>query len=440
MVEAWTVTIEALSWVELRRMNEDSALNKAINQLKVEDGDIVDEAKRLVFNVLKRRNTLDYLIDEALAPDELRLLDMGVRSFLRLYTYMIHYCGSSLQQVNDLAEHVRGLLGSKRLGPAEEAIEMIPHERLPWDTFTPTQDLAYRYFHPVWYVEYLKSHFDDQKVVEIIEPVETPKYVRVNTLKADEGVLDDLISLGFRFVKVPGLRYTYQALDSPEGLVDTAPYREGMIIFQDKASVLVGEVASPKPTDLVLDVCAAPGVKTSHLAQLMGNRGRIVSVDYDERRLGSWRRLTDKMGVQNAEPVLADATKPGELPTETADIVVLDPPCTGTGTFNESPSGKWRINRNSIRRMADLQSRLLANSAAHVAGGGALIYSTCSVTVEENEAVITEFLDRHPSFSLEEATPRIGEPGLKRLTEAQRLYPLLHGCQGFFVAKIVKNR
>jgi len=213
-----------------------------------------------------------------------------------------------------------------------------------------------------------------------------------------------------------------------------------MIIFQDKASVLVGEVASPKPTDLVLDVCAAPGVKTSHLAQLMGNRGRIVSVDYDERRLGSWRRLTDKMGVQNAEPVLADATKPGELPTETADIVVLDPPCTGTGTFNESPSGKWRINRNSIRRMAHLQSRLLANSAAHVAGGGALIYSTCSVTVEENEAVITEFLDRHPSFSLEEATPRIGEPGLKRLTEAQRLYPLLHGCQGFFVAKIVKKR
>jgi 16S rRNA (cytosine967-C5)-methyltransferase len=438
--DAWTVTIEALSWVELRRMNEDSALNKAINQLEAEDGDVVDEAKRLVFDVLKRRNTLDYLIDEALAPDELRLLDVGVRSFLRLYTYMIHYGGSSLQQVNDLAEHVRGLLGPKRLGPAEEAIEMIPHERLPWDTFTPTQDLAYRYFHPVWYVEYLKRHFDEQKVVEIIEPAETPKYVRVNTLKADEGVLDDLISLGFRFAKVPGLRYTYQALDSPEGLVDTAPYREGMVIFQDKASVLVGEVASPKPTDLVLDVCAAPGVKTSHLAQLMGNRGRIVSVDYDERRLDSWRRLTEKMGVSNAESVLADATKPGELPTETADIVVLDPPCTGTGTFNESPSGKWRINRNSIRRMADLQSRLLANSAANVAEGGALIYSTCSVTVEENEAVITEFLDRHPSFALEEAAPRIGEPGLERLTKAQRLYPSLHGCQGFFVAKIVKNR
>lgn len=440
MDDAWTVAIEALSWVELRRMNEDSALSRAINQLEAEDRDVVGEAWRLVFDVLKRRNTLDYIIDEALAPDDLRHLDVGVRSFLRLYTYMIHYGGSSLKEVNALTEHIRGLLGPKSLRPAEEAIEIIPHERLPWDTFTPTERLAYRHFHPVWYVEYLQGCFDDQKVVEIIEPVETLKYVRVNTLKADEGALDDLYSLGFQFAEVPGLRYTYQALDSPEGLADTAPYREGMLILQDKASVLVGEVASPKPTDLVLDVCAAPGVKTSHMAQLMGNRGRIISVDYDERRLDSWRRLTEKMGVTNAEPVLADAAKPGELPDETADIVLLDPPCTGTGTFNESPSGKWRINRNSIRRMAHLQSRLLANSAAHVAEGGALIYSTCSVTVEENEAVITEFLDSHPSFALEEATPRIGEPGLERLTEAQRLYPRPHGCQGFFVAKLVKKR
>ncbi len=440
MGDAWNVAIEALSWVELRRMNEDSALSRTINQLKVKDRDAVDEAKRLVFDVLKRRNTLDYIIDQALAPDELRHLDLGVRSFLRLYTYMIHYRGSSLQQVNDLAEHVRGLLGPKKLRPAEEAIEIIPHERLPWDAFTPTEKLAYRHFHPVWYVEYLQGCFDAQKVVEIIKPVETPKYLRVNTLKADEGLLDSLHGHGFRFAKVPGLRYTYQVLDGPEGLADTAPYREGKLILQDKASVLVGEVASPKPTDLVLDVCAAPGVKTSHLAQLMGNRGRIVSVDYDERRLDSWRRLTEKMGVTNAEPVLADATKPGELPSETADKVLLDPPCTGTGTFNESPSSKWRINRNSIRRMAHLQSRLLANSAAHVVEGGALIYSTCSVTVEENETVITEFLDKHPSFVLEEATPRIGEPGLGHLTEAQRLYPCLHGCQGFFVAKLVKKR
>jgi 16S rRNA (cytosine967-C5)-methyltransferase len=203
--------------------------------------------------------------------------------------------------------------------------------------------------------------------------------------------------------------------------------------------MLVCEVASPKPTDLVLDICAAPGVKTSHLGQLMDNRGRIISVDYDERRLDSWRGLIEKMGVSNAEPLLADATKPGELPNEKAKVVLLDPPCTGTGTFNESPSGKWRINKNSIQKMASLQRRLITNAAANVDYGGALIYSTCSITFEENEAVIIDFLDKHPSFTLKEATPRIGEPGHQDLTEAQRLYPSLHECQGFFIAKLVKG-
>ncbi|MFC1803818.1 hypothetical protein ACFL0D_07620, partial [Thermoproteota archaeon] len=131
--------------------------------------------------------------------------------------------------------------------------------------------------------------------------------------------------------------------------------------------------------------------------------------------------------------------KPGELPNEMADVVVLDPPCTGTGTFNDSPSGKWRINKNSIQQMASLQRKLVANAAVHVVDGGTLIYSTCSVTFEENEAVIIDFLDKHPSFVLKEAIPRIGETGLKDLKEAQRLYPYLHGCQGFFIAKLVKN-
>jgi 16S rRNA (cytosine967-C5)-methyltransferase len=437
--ETWTVVIEALSWVELKRINEDSALSRTVNQLDIKDSYVVNDAKRLIFDVLQRKNSLDHLINEALVPDQINLLDIGVRSFLRLYTYMIHYCGSSIQEVNNLTEHARSLLGSKKLRPVEEAIDIIPHVQLLWNTFTQVEDLAYRYFYPVWYIEYLQNYFNEKKVIKIIEPFETPKYIRVNTLKANASVLDSLFSLGFQFAKVPELRKTYQVKEKLKGLVDTIPYREGKLILQDKASVLVGEVASPKSTDLVLDICAAPGVKTSHLAQLMGNRGRIISVDYDEKRLNSWRRLIEKLGVSNAEPFLADAVKPGELPNEMADVVVLDPPCTGTGTFNDSPSGKWRINKNSIQQMASLQRKLVANAAVHVVDGGTLIYSTCSVTFEENEAVIIDFLDKHPSFVLKEAIPRIGETGLKDLKEAQRLYPYLHGCQGFFIAKLVKN-
>ena len=438
MNKAWTLAIEALSWVELRRVNEDSALSRAVIQLRINESEIVDEARRLVFEVLKRRNSLDYLINEVLDPNQFNLLEVGVRSFLRLYTYMIRYGGASFLEAHNLAEHARSLLGSKKLKPVTDAIDLIPHEELPWSSFTPVQALAYRYFHPEWYVEYLQSIFDQEKIVEVIKPVEIPKYIRVNTLKAEEGVLDSLFSLGFQFVKVPELKNTYRVLDSSEGLADTTLYREGRLILQDMASVLVGEVASPKPTDVVLDICAAPGVKTSHLSQLMSNRGKIISVDYDERRLASWRTLINTMGVSNAMPILADATKPGEIPDEKANLVVLDPPCTGTGTFNEYPSGKWRLNRNSIQRMAHLQMSLMANAAAHVLEGGALIYSTCSLTFEENEAVIIDFLGKNPCFELKESEPRIGEPGLGGLVKAQRLYPYQHRCQGFFIARLEK--
>jgi 16S rRNA (cytosine967-C5)-methyltransferase len=142
--------------------------------------------------------------------------------------------------------------------------------------------------------------------------------------------------------------------------------------MQDKASMLVGEVAAPRSGDVVLDVCAAPGVKTSHLAQLMGNLGRIISVDVNARRLASWGRLMERMGVTIGEPVLGDVSKTDGLPEVSADLVLLDPPCSGTGTFNSIPSTKWRVTRFSIDDYAALQGRLIENAAAHVRPGGRL--------------------------------------------------------------------
>jgi 16S rRNA (cytosine967-C5)-methyltransferase len=435
----WTVALEVLSWIELQRINENSALSKVRAQLNVKNSVVINEARLIVYAVLKRRNCLDYLINKALNPNQLGDYDVGIRSFLRMYTHMIHYTDEPFQKVNDFTKHVRTLLGSKKLRPVEEAIDLIPFEKLSWDNFTPIEVLAYKYYHPVWYIEYLRNYFDELKVVELIKPIDIPKYIRINTLKTDDGLRDYLHGLGLQLAKVPKIKNTYKLLNSSEVLTVTKPYHAGKFLFQDKASALVAKVASPKPTDIVMDICAAPGVKTSHLAQLMGNKGRIISVDYDERRINSWRRLIQKMGVGNAEIVNADASKPNTLPDELADIVVLDPPCTGTGRFNESPSGKWRINKNSIHKMATIQRNLMANAALKVKKGGTLVYSTCSVTFEENEAIITRFLEKYPEFVIREASPRIGQPGLSGLDEAQRLYPYLHECQGFFIAKLVKR-
>ena len=431
--------MEALSWVELQGMNEDAALRKTLKQLRVEDRRVAGEAGELLYAVSARRNALDCLINQALEPDDVDGLEVGLRSFLRLYAYMVHYGSGSGAEAYRFAEHIRRVLGRKAFKAVEEAIDLIPHQRIPWGSLSRVEELAYENFLPTWFVEYVRATFDEGIAADLLSPVETPKYARVNTLRGGESPIPGLDALGFRFEAVQGIRHAYRVLGGSAGLTDTTPYREGGFILQDKASMLVGEVAAPGPGDVVLDVCAAPGVKTSHLAQLMGNRGRIISMDVNEGRLASWERLMERMGVSIAEPVLGDASKADGLPDVVADLVLLDPPCSGTGTFNGIPSTKWRVTRASIDEYAALQGRLIENVATHVKPGGALVYSTCSVSVEENEGVVGGFLGKHPEFRLVEASPRLGAPGLCGLFEAQRLYPKTHGCEGFFIARLVAD-
>jgi 16S rRNA (cytosine967-C5)-methyltransferase len=169
----------------------------------------------------------------------------------------------------------------------------------------------------------------------------------------------------------------------------------------------------------------------------MENKGTIYSIDYSKRRMKVWKRETERMGAKVSDAVIADARKP--LPLKVlADLVILDPPCTSTGAFGKVPSAKWRLTKGSVSRMMKLQWEMLDQCAAYVKNAGFLVYSTCSITLEENEMLIERFLKWHPTFTLVEASPKIGLPGLRGQSKCQRLYPHLHECNGFFVAKLLK--
>ncbi len=182
--EAWTAALEALSWVELQGMNEDAALRKTLKQLRVEDRRVGVKAGELLYAVSMRRNALDYLINSALKPGDIDGLDVGLRSFLRLYTYMVHYGGASVE-AHGFAEHVRRILGKRRLKPVEEAIDLIPHQEIPWGKLSREEALAYRCFLPIWYVKYIQTNFNELDAADLMSPVETPKYIRINTLRGD---------------------------------------------------------------------------------------------------------------------------------------------------------------------------------------------------------------------------------------------------------------
>jgi 16S rRNA (cytosine967-C5)-methyltransferase len=441
--DAWTLAIETLSWIELKRLGEHLALNRATKQLRIKDPKAIGLAHRLVSETLRRKNYIDFLVNSVLAPQSLNDFKLGTRAFLRLYVYETKLTNGNLENAAKIARMGRSILGWWELKDAEEALGEIlsinPESALKG--LDELEKVGLLTYHPTWFVKYCFRLLGRGEALRFLEKSAeiSPIYVRLNTLKApEETVLKKLEDEKTVLEKVPQLKHTYRLVETRKPLTRTQSFGQGLFYIQDKASCLAAEIADPSAGTTVLDVCAAPGAKTTYLAQLMENKGSIISVDYSKRRIRVWKRETERMDAKIVSPVVADARK--SLPLNvSADLVILDPPCTSTGTFGKTPDAKWRLTKRSILGMAKLQGEMIEQWAEYVKKGGFLVYSTCSITLEENEMVIENFLKLHPEFKLVDTIPKIGLPGLRGLTKCQRLYPHIHECNGFFVAKLMKE-
>ena len=445
--DAWTVAIETLSWIELQKLSERLALARTVKQLDIRDSNAVRYAYRLVVETERRKNLIDKFLNSVLEPCEIGEFKMGVQAFLRLYVYQTRivkrWAEIDLKEAEHIAKLGRSILGWKTLREVEPFLGFLLTRQLDpiLETVSDEEKTALQTFHPTWFVKYCFRLLGRNEAVVFLEANVNPPptCIRLNTLKAsEEVVLEKFASEGVKTEKIEPLKHAYKILDTKQTLTATASFREGLFYIQDKASCFAAEVADPKPEMTVLDVCAAPGAKTTYIGQLMQNRGSIFSVDYSMRRMQTWKREVLRMGVQIAAPVIADACISLPFALE-ADVVVLDPPCTSTGVFAKQPSAKWRLTPRSIEKMAEIQWRMINNCAEHVKAGGVLTYSTCSVTVEENEMIIERFLKQHPEFALAEINPKPGVPGLRGLDKCQRLYPHIHESNGFFIAKLLKR-
>jgi 16S rRNA (cytosine967-C5)-methyltransferase len=445
--EAWMLAIETLSWMEMRKLSERLALAKTIKQLNIKDSNAVRFAYRLVCETVRRRNFIDKFINNVLKPDVIGEFNLGVQAFLRLYVYQTriakNWAEVDVEKAENITQLARSILGWKTLQEVERVLGVLLTQK-PASILKDVNDeerFALLTFHPTWFVKYCFKLFGRKEAIAMLEAdmQTSPTYVRLNTIKrAEEEILKRLGEDGINVEKVEQLRYAYKLLGTRQPLIRTESFREGLFCIQDKASCFATEVADPKPGMTLLDVCAAPGAKTTYLVQLMHNKGTIYSVDYSKRRMKVWKKEITRMGVKIAAPMIADACNTFPLKTK-ADVVVLDPPCTSTGAFRKLPSAKWRITGHSLDKMAEIQWKMINNCAVNVKFGGALIYSTCSVTVEENEMLIDRFLKWHPDFSLTEITPKIGLPGLRGLEKCRRLYPHIHQCNGFFAARLLRK-
>jgi 16S rRNA (cytosine967-C5)-methyltransferase len=266
------------------------------------------------------------------------------------------------------------------------------------------------------------------------EPAESA--LRVNTLLAEaDGLMGRLPVAAHRDPALPEAL----VLDGPFDAHGSAAWREGAFMPQSRASMLASHAVDPSPGHRVLDLCAAPGAKTTHLAALMEGRGSIVAVERHRGRAEALERTCHRMRADNVTVEVSDARRP-RPGGETFDRVLVDPPCSGLGTLQSRPDLRWRASPESVQRMAAEQSEVLDVAAAVVAPGGRLVYSTCTLSVRENEDQVRGFLRRHPSFSLAPVRSDLSaweHPSVPGLLLA---LPHRHRTDGFFIARLDRAR
>ncbi|HVF80116.1 MAG TPA: 16S rRNA (cytosine(967)-C(5))-methyltransferase RsmB [Solirubrobacteraceae bacterium] len=344
-------------------------------------------AMQLAYGTVQRRLSLDHMIAALARPvDE---LDAPTLAALRLGLYQLAFLGNAAPHavVGESVELAKGHNGGHGLVNAvlRRALrEGLPP--LPADDTPANAAIAHSY--PPWLVELWWEHFgaDDARALLRAGNHAGELALRVNTLVCTpESVAEQL-----EVATVPA------GDELPEGLVVTGAfdahahplYRRGAYIAQSRAAMLVGRALDPQPGERVLDLCAAPGGKTTHLAALMGNDGEIVAVERHGKRAQALQRTCDRLGASIIKVRTSDAAH--FTTDEPFDRVLVDPPCSGLGTLQGHPDLRWRMTPDDITQLASTQAKILGTAARALKPGGRLVYSTCTLSPVENETVVAE--------------------------------------------------
>jgi len=434
--DSLAVAIEALSWMAYTGMGERQALLRASQQMNVTEGNALREAHKWIMETSRFQNRLDWFISQCVPAETIEKIPHGVRSLYRVITYAKLIESRSPADLQRLVGWARQTMGWHEVRPYEEDLAKLVFGRrnATMNTLSELDRLSLETCHPSWYAKSVTLAFGRANGIKVLKRdlSRVSTFARINELKATgeyESIAEQLHAS-----KVDKLDGVF-VLDKPRKSGERANIAScGKIVIQDLGSIVAGLVAAPKPGQVVLDLCASPGNKTSHLAAQMHNEGEIYSAELSLTRSRQWRKEMIRTGCSIATLVRADAT---ELPLRNSvDVALADPPCSNSGVFARNPASKWRVTSARAKELVRLQTKILWAAGERVAEGGTLVYCTCSILPEEDEFIVERFIKRNTDFKLVPQSPSLGCPGLRGLTECQRFYPHLHDCNGYFIAKM----
>jgi len=435
---------EILVKVDVNKAYADVLLDRALKSavLDERDGALLTE---LTYGTLRWRGNIDARLSRHVRRPLTRCTPL-TRNLLRVSAYQLLFLHKvpDYAAVNEAVELAKIYGGRKAAGFINGVLRNLlrAKERAFTERDESIPALAAAYSHPEWLVTKWTREFGAEPAKELMRAnnEKAPLVLRVNSLKsARDRLLQSFLSAG---IKAKPARWSPTAIEVARGaIVEKLPgHSEGLFQVQGEASQLIAYLLSPEPGERILDACAAPGGKSTQIAEMMADRGELVAVDVSARGIDRLLANAARLGLQSIRAVRADIRQ--EIPEALRgpyDRILVDAPCSGLGTLRGHPEIKWQRDETDIQRLSRLQSQILRRVVAYLRPGGVLVYSTCTLARAENEDIVTALLAEHASFELEEAARYLPQEA-RSMTRGRYFLalPHVHNTDGFFAARLRK--
>lgn len=439
MMNAREVALKIINEVNNQGAYANIALAKEIQRSALSDQDRRFMTE-LVYGTVKAGLTIDWIISHYINRP-LGSVAPVIRNILRMGIYQLFFlskipasaaCNQSVELAKKYGHQGTVKFVNAVLRNAARTPDKVVYPDKQKD---PAHYIALRYYHPEWLVKRWTERLGTEAAEALCAYNNStpPLCLRTNTLKTTR---TDLIErLAREGVSCQPSIWTSEGIVCMEypSLAKLSSLKEGLFQIQDESSMLVAHVLAPEPGEFIIDACGAPGGKTTHIAALMQNKGRVLSTDIHEHKLALIHDNAKRLGISTIETRAMDATRLHEAFAGKADRVLVDAPCSGLGVLRRKPDSRWHKTEENLRELPELQSAILASAAECVKSGGILVYSTCTTEPEENQRIVRSFLDSRPDYSLEPAGRYVS---LKQQDEMIQLWPHIDNVDGFFIARL----
>ncbi len=419
-----------------KKQSADDVLNKNLQQTKYPS-----ELYNLVAGVIKNKLKLDFFISK-LSSKKIDKLSYPVKNILRLAIYELEYTTAPHYAIIDSYVNLVKKYEKKAAGFVNAILRNFIRQKdninFPSLEDNPVQNISINYSHSEWMVTKWIKTYGIEDTISICEynnsiPSIT---IRVNTLKITPQELTTIFDE--QNIEYSKSEFLDECLNiKHKGNITQLPgFKEGYWIVQGESSCIVSKVLSPKEDSKILDLCAAPGGKTTHLASLINNKGSIKAVDINKSRIKRIKENCERLGVNCVDVEVADGAK--YQTDEKFDYILIDAPCSNTGVFSKRLDAKWNKSQQDIKNLSELQFKILDHAKNLLSPNGVLVYSTCSIEPEENIEVVEKFIANNPDFIIDNINSYLPDK-LKSKEKYLQILPSRYNIDGFFICRIKRK-